>query len=113
MTRPPRASVAVRERSRRLPVFKLYRSALVHHAGEVQRVPVSEANATMRLGFANLVRFRCAMNAVGGRGEVNPDQADGIVRPRLDDQWLIGFLRPSTRTSDRNDNRDCRRRVGP
>jgi hypothetical protein len=55
----------------------------VHHTGEVERIPVGQADATVRLGLAYLVGLRCAVDAVRRCGEIDPDQADWIVRTGL------------------------------
>jgi len=61
-----------------------FTTAPVHHTSEVERTPVGQADAAVRLGLTDLVGLRCAMDAVGGCREIDPDQADRIVRARFD-----------------------------
>src|SRR5581483_2650356 len=72
-------------------ILKFHDRAFVLHRSQVERVPVGEADAAVRLGLADLARVGRAVNAVGGRSEIDPDEADRIVWARFDDQWFFGF----------------------
>src|SRR3984893_13690616 len=56
---------------------------------EFGRVPVGEADAAVRLGLADRLRRRRAVDTVGGLGEVDPHGADRIVRPLRDLHLLL------------------------
>jgi hypothetical protein len=56
----------------------------VHHAGEIERVPVRQADTAVGLGLADLVGLGRAVDAVRGCSEIDPNQTDWIVRSRFD-----------------------------
>ena len=63
----------------------------MNHGGKVERVPIGEADAAVRFGLADFFRRRRAMYAVGWRREIDPHQADRILRPRLDGKFVLGL----------------------
>src|SRR5215472_9298356 len=63
----------------------------VHHAREIERVPIGEPDAAMRFGLADLLRRRRAMYAVARRAQIDPDDADWILRPRSDCKFVLGL----------------------
>src|SRR4029077_14371424 len=58
--------------------------ARLDHPRQFDRIPVRQADAAVGLGLANVRRRRGAMDSVGWIGQVDPDQADGIVWARAD-----------------------------
>ena len=63
----------------------------MHHAREIERVPIGEPNAAMRFGLADLFRRRRAMDAVARRAQIDPDDADWILRTRSDRKLVLGL----------------------
>src|SRR6266568_8515865 len=63
----------------------------VHHACKVKRVPIGEADATVRFSLADFFRRGRAVDAVTRHREIDPDQADRILRPRLDGKFVLSF----------------------
>src|SRR3954452_4857170 len=67
-----------------LLLLELDLRAALHVQGEVAGIPVREADADVRLGLADLLGLGRAVDAVGGDRQVDPDEADRIVRSRVD-----------------------------
>src|SRR5262249_8465406 len=63
----------------------------MHHAGQIERVPIGKSNAAMRFGLADLLRRRRAMNAIARRAQIDPDDADRILRSRSDRKFVLGL----------------------
>src|SRR5215472_17580137 len=76
--------------SRSLP-DEIDHCATMHHAREIERIPVGEPDAAMRFGFADLLRRRRAMDAVARRAQIDPDDADWIFRTRSDRKFVLGL----------------------
>src|SRR5687767_12095038 len=57
-----------------------YFGARTHEAPELRCVPVRQPNAAMRFGTADRRRFGRAMKAKMFFVDVDPDDADGIIR---------------------------------
>ena len=53
--------LAACEPAAEIPVHKFYHRTLVDHTGEVERIPVGQTDAAVRLGFADLVGLWCAI----------------------------------------------------
>jgi len=60
---------------------EIHHRPAMHHACEIERIPIGEPDATMRFGLADLLRRWRAMDAVARRGQIDPDDADRILRP--------------------------------
>src|SRR6266496_4645126 len=71
-------------------VDEIDRRALAHALGEIERVPVRQPDATVRVGLADPFRVRRAVNAVALLGEIDPHRADRIVRTWRDRELAVG-----------------------
>src|SRR6202011_1599377 len=65
--------------------------ALAERAGEVENVPVRQADAPVRLGLADLGGVGRAVDAVARLRQVDPHEADRIVRSRPDGERVLRF----------------------
>src|SRR6266571_4878355 len=65
--------------------------ALADAAGEIEHVPVGQADAAVRLGLADLRRIRRAVDAVARLRQVDPHDADRVVGPRPDRKGPVGL----------------------
>jgi hypothetical protein len=72
-------------------IQKHHHRCLADHMREFGRVPVGEADAAVRLGLADRLRMRRAVDAVGCLCEVDPHGADRIVGPLRDLDLLLGL----------------------
>src|ERR1700751_2165526 len=54
-------------------------NSFVDPAGEIEGVPIGQTNAAVRVGFANLSRFRRSMNTVAVFAQIDPNNPGGIV----------------------------------
>jgi hypothetical protein len=86
----PRLAWPFAGRQWRRLVDKIDRRALAHAPGEIERVPVGQSDAAVRIGLADPRRVRCAVDAVALLGEVDPYQPDRILRARRDRQLAMG-----------------------
>lgn len=78
-------------RDRRILILESDHHPRARHAGEVDRVPVGQSDAAMRFGLADGLWRGRAVYAVGQGGEVDPDEADGVVRSRSDGELAFGL----------------------
>src|SRR5262249_3926120 len=63
-----------------------------HECRNTRRVPVGEPYAAMRLRVADPRRLRGSMQAVVLDAQIDPDDADRIVRSRFDRRLGVGSL---------------------
>src|SRR5216684_162948 len=80
---------AGRERGRL--VHEIYRRALAHALGEIERVPIRQPDTAVRVGLADPLRIRRAVDAVAVLGEIDPDQSHGVVRAGRDRELAFGM----------------------
>src|SRR5881409_759684 len=73
------------------PSLDKHGSADFDQLQQILRVPVSQAETTMRLGAPDLFGMGRAVNAVAGSVQADPDGANRIVRAGLEEQLVIEF----------------------
>src|SRR5260370_10633965 len=88
---PARLARSLASRQRGRLVDEIYRRALEHALGEIERVPVRQPDAAVRVGLADPLRIRRAVDAVAVLGEIDPDQSHGIVRAGRDRELAFGM----------------------
>jgi hypothetical protein len=64
--------------------LEIKRHAFVDQVGEVKRIPVGEPDATVGILTTDGRGLRRPVDAIAAFAQCNPDEANGIVRPRLD-----------------------------
>src|SRR5271165_5869552 len=76
----PRALYSSRRRGRRddgrILVLELHDRPWANHGGEVESVPIGQPDAAVRLRLADRFGRRRSMDAIGRRGQVDPNETD-------------------------------------
>src|SRR3954466_9128841 len=83
----------------RLRLFHAYRLLLedrrqagLDHGGQLRRVPIGEADTTVRCRVPDPRGLGRSVNSVMLFREIDPNDADGIIRARVDGRLLVGSL---------------------
>src|SRR5450759_893999 len=86
-SRAPSRAAENKQKSKRTTISRLiFRNhdgrADFYHGNQFFRVPVGQAEAAVGSGLADVFRMRCAMDAIAGFVEPNPDRANRVVWAR-------------------------------
>ena len=78
-------------RNRRILVVEPHHRSGARHRRQVDRVPVRQADAAVGLGLSDVLRVGRAVDPIGRGREIDPDQADRIVRTLPDGELPFGL----------------------